>query len=331
MELLFRVEDRDGRPHDVVCQIDPETTVGELVEYLSSSRNGEEALSTVRRNSRGRDLLDPNERIWSSDLRSGDRIQLVAESGPAAGTSHEPRARMIVVAGPDEGRSFDLIAGTNLIGRANKCDIALNDPMISRQQAALLVTEQLLLTDRGATNASEVNGIPVNGSQGLRPGDLVQFGNTVVRFEFTDAQASYDSVHNRVAFNRPPRIYKAFEGINRELPAPPQRPGKQRLPMITAAAPLVLGIVLFLITGSLTTIIFIALSPIMILGSWFEGRRSGRHEYAERVADHKAHVYELLVEIAESNDAEVERLYFDSPGPHELETMVRSLDPRLWE
>jgi len=36
------------------------------------------------------------------------------------------------------------------------------------------------------------------------------------------------AAHNRVEFNRPPRVTRAYEGIQVELPAPPERPKKQR-------------------------------------------------------------------------------------------------------
>ena len=65
-------------------------------------------------------------------------------------------------------------------------------------------------------------------------------------------------------------------------PTPAQRPG---LPILAAIVPVIAGVVLWLITGSLFALCFAALGPLMLLASFFDGMRSRRREQRRRVTD----------------------------------------------
>lgn len=331
MDLLLRAEFPTSSI-DVACVMDDLSSVGELADYLALEGIGfSVANPTLHRLSRGELHLHPETPLSNADLRTGDRVRVVAHDGSSLRANTSRMARMIVVRGPDAGAVFELAQGANTIGRSNKCDVAINDPQVSRQHAIVRVSDEITVSDQGSINATEVNGLPVVGSQRVRPGDHVLFGTSVVRFEHSGMQAPRTASPHKVSFNRPPRIYKPFTGGELKLPAPLERPGTQRLPMISAGAPLILGIVLYLITRNVATVLFVAFSPILILGSWYEGRRSGRHDYGERVTEHEDDLHEVLVEMTDLLNAEVSQLYADSPGPQELEAIVRELDPRLWE
>jgi hypothetical protein len=74
-------------------------------------------------------------------------------------------------------------AGVTL-GRSRQCDIVLNDPNVSRQHAELRPRGgSWVLTDLGSTNGSRLNGHPVERSEVVRPGDQIELGATVLRFE----------------------------------------------------------------------------------------------------------------------------------------------------
>jgi FHA domain-containing protein len=70
------------------------------------------------------------------------------------------------------------------LGRSRKCDVVLNDPNVSRQHAELRPRGgSWVLTDLGSTNGSRINGHPVERSEVVRPGDEIELGATVLRFE----------------------------------------------------------------------------------------------------------------------------------------------------
>ncbi|MGX1791466.1 FtsK/SpoIIIE domain-containing protein [Microbacterium sp. NPDC055312] len=60
------------------------------------------------------------------------------------------------------------------------------------------------------------------------------------------------------------------------LPAAPALPGRPPLPLLAAIVPVIAGVVLWLITGSLFALCFAALGPLMLLASFADGMRSRR-------------------------------------------------------
>ncbi len=73
-------------------------------------------------------------------------------------------------------------AGVTL-GRGRQCDVALNDPNVSRQHAEIRPRGgSWVLTDLGSTNGSRINGRRVEGSEVLKPGDEIEVGATDMTF-----------------------------------------------------------------------------------------------------------------------------------------------------
>ncbi len=70
------------------------------------------------------------------------------------------------------------------------------------------------------------------------------------------------------------------------LPSPPADARRPPLPLLAAVVPVAAGIVLWLVTGSLLALCFAALGPLMLLASYFDGRRARGRE--RRRADAEA-------------------------------------------
>lgn len=80
------------------------------------------------------------------------------------------------------------ITGAMRIGRSDECDIALNDPSVSRVHAVIDVEgASPTLRDLSSTNGTFVNGKRVQ-RESLRDGDDVRFGNTRLRFLLRSAR-----------------------------------------------------------------------------------------------------------------------------------------------
>lgn len=74
-------------------------------------------------------------------------------------------------------QEFDLPPGEVIIGRSPDCHITIEDPLISRQHAKLVVTEvQSVLHDLGSRNGSKLNGRPVTEPTVLRDCDRIRIG-----------------------------------------------------------------------------------------------------------------------------------------------------------
>jgi serine/threonine protein kinase len=91
---------------------------------------------------------------------------------------------VIVVSGPDAGRSFPLEGGQTLIvGRGQASHTRINDPRVSRVHCHVrLDGDRATLTDAGATSGTFVDNQPVQ-RQLLKPGDTFQVGESRLRFQ----------------------------------------------------------------------------------------------------------------------------------------------------
>ena len=76
-----------------------------------------------------------------------------------------------------QGRTFELRPGEVLIGRSSNCHLVLDDGLVSRRHAQLVITEdQVAVEDFGSANGVFVNGKRVSGSEPLKAGDQLQVG-----------------------------------------------------------------------------------------------------------------------------------------------------------
>ena len=76
-----------------------------------------------------------------------------------------------------QGRTFELRPGEVLIGRSSNCHLVLDDGLVSRRHAQIVVTEEnAIVEDFGSANGVFVNGKRVSGSQALKGGDQLLVG-----------------------------------------------------------------------------------------------------------------------------------------------------------
>ncbi|MDP6633644.1 MAG: ATP-binding protein [Phycisphaerae bacterium] len=100
-------------------------------------------------------------------------------------------ASIRVIQGPDKGRIFDLRAGDNVVGRENGATIVLNDQTASRAHACINVDNgKSLLSDVGSANGTFLNGVRIGQATGLKRGDQVRCGSTLLVFQGDAASPS---------------------------------------------------------------------------------------------------------------------------------------------
>jgi hypothetical protein len=76
-----------------------------------------------------------------------------------------------------QGRTFELRPGEVLIGRSSGCHLVLDDGLVSRRHAQIVVTEdRAVVEDFGSANGVFVNGRRVAGSEPLKSGDELTVG-----------------------------------------------------------------------------------------------------------------------------------------------------------
>lgn len=321
-----------GENIDIALEYDDRAQVGHLVDAITEryqTPDGDRL--TLERTSRSRVSLDRDGRISHQDLRSGDIVRLAPDTGLRTRRSLATAGVFRIVSGSGVGTSIQVGRGESTIGRADKCDITLADTMASRVHAKFIVSDVVEVADLGSTNGVLVNGEQISRPRRLQDGDRVLIGDTELELDQT-ATPPMEMVDatNSVEFNRPPRVGAPYQGFEIELPQPPDNPPKQRIPMITAIAPLFMGVVLYFISGPAGAL-FILLSPVIVVGSWWENKRSGRAEYAEKLAEFEADLASTVERLDEERATEVTSRLAASPAVGELAPILQRLSARLWE
>jgi hypothetical protein len=140
---------------------------------------------------------------------------------------------LIAQTGELQGSRWILDLGDTLIGRDPDCGIVVPDRQVSRHHARVKRTEEgYLLQDLGSKNGTHVNGVPVQGEQLLRDGDVIQIAIAIklifVGIDATIPLALGEEVSNLVGRLRiDPGAYRVWVG--REEVDPPLSPPQYRL------------------------------------------------------------------------------------------------------
>lgn len=87
-------------------------------------------------------------------------------------------------------QEFDLPRGTTLIGRSLDCHLTIEDPLVSRRHARIVVTDTgAHIEDLGSRNGVKVNGAPIRQATALRNGDRLRIGTQELVFSRVDEAA----------------------------------------------------------------------------------------------------------------------------------------------
>ena len=127
----------------------------------------------------------------STVVRAGDGLALTLE-----------RARLLLVAGPDQGLEFFLPERRVLVGRGDRADLRLSDRTVSREHLAIEPRDRGFgLRDLGSKSGSLLNGTRVDIAP-LEPGARISLGETEMVFRTGEATVA-----------APPRRESVFEGM----------------------------------------------------------------------------------------------------------------------
>jgi len=109
---------------------------------------------------------------YAVSLRRTDRFGGACEVGVAT----RYRLRFLL-------QEFDLARGATLIGRSAECHVTIEDPLVSRQHAKIVITgDEAVFEDLGSRNGVKVNGTALKGSVRLKDGDRLRIGTQELVF-----------------------------------------------------------------------------------------------------------------------------------------------------
>jgi S-DNA-T family DNA segregation ATPase FtsK/SpoIIIE len=340
---------------DRAVQVGFDTTVGDLSEALGGNldRNATQpGIGVLRTGS----TLAPAALVVDCDLRSGDRVALVSADGPNAaaatavagpGSGWEatrsrtwrPAAMLKVLTGPAAPASIEIPFGETTIGRGEDSDVVVLDPGMSRIHASITIDDDSVeITDQGSLNGvvidNEIRRTPTTMTRGMR----ALLGDTWIEIDHMGRSRGLgDQGESRIEFNRPPRLVSPYRPRKFELPIPPDPPPRQRIPKLSALAPLLMGafmIYMPVLAGGSPNYMFGAFmlfSPVMLFGSFFESRSGARAAHRDAVAAFESAVTDIEHRLEEAHAAEQRGRLTAAPAPDDLEEIVTTLSPRLWE
>ncbi len=112
-------------------------------------------------------------------MKLGDdsRTIVLPTVGPSGGAGQKPR--LLVTAGPLEGREYVIGKFPYTIGSGLANDLSIADPTVSRRHCEIVCDERgtLTINDLGSTNGTSIEGVKVSSAK-LGPNTEVQLGRT---------------------------------------------------------------------------------------------------------------------------------------------------------
>ena len=345
-ELLLRVvvgDDRSRRD-DVVASVTHGHTVGDLVVALSrhlgfqSDRPG----STFRIERSGEVPLPPTS-LTEVDLRSGDVVVLGTGCAHAHPTSPVVSEVVLdVTAGPDSGRSYAVVPGVTTVGRSRRADVSLSDPAVSRGHLMITLTTSGRLTvvvDPMASNGITVAGEPLapgataSTLTAAAAGTVIGLGSTrlVVR-RVAAVPVGRPAPIGRVDL---PRVPLRTAHLDDTDPAPigpiPSRPEPRRAQVAAVIIPLLVAIAMFAFSRHAQFLLIMLVSPLIVLGSALDDRRTGRRRSAVDETAFRWMIETHCVELRARSARVHAHRHRMAPDIAELVRRARHHTSELWE
>ncbi len=334
---LFR---DDGSAQDVVVTAEPTATVRDVASRIAAAdprrsfdpqrRYTLQTASPVAPQWR---LLPPDAVIGEEWLASGLSVALVDEADAAdllphlhAGTT----ATLTILSGPQLGQSVVLGRGSHTIGRDPSCEIVLPDPYLSKRHVRIDVGQSVEVVDLGSANGVEIDGELV--ARARVTGELVVLvGGTelLIAVEAHEAARRDDHV-GPVEFNRSPRVEERYNGREFSVPEIPREAEDQPFPLLAMIAPILLGGAMFAITGRAITLLFIAMTPIMLIGSWITTRRRDKKKLGRQIVRFDEGLEELAQRLEREKAIERDARIAEIPSSAEVLAAATTLSPLLW-
>jgi len=335
----------DGPAQDIVVTVEPTATVRDIAARIAAADprgsfdvSRSYTLQTASPIDPQWRLLPPDAVIGDEWIASGQSVALVDEADAAdllpslhAGIT----ATVTVLTGPQTGRSEVLGRGSHVIGRDLGCDIVLADPYLSKRHLRLDIGQTVEVVDLGSANGIEVDGelvsrVRVNGEL------VVLAGGTELHLEVTtrevETREAVRGVEHAgpVEFNRSPRVEERYIGRTFSVPEVPREPEDQPFPLLAMIAPILLGGAMFAITGRPITLLFIAMTPIMMIGSYITARRRGKMKLARQIERFDVGLAELGERLETEKAIEQRARIAEIPSSAELVGAAAQLGPLLW-
>ncbi|WP_194894436.1 FtsK/SpoIIIE domain-containing protein [Catenulispora pinisilvae] len=342
MRMLITVARPAGRSHDVVVDADPTTPVRDVVKGLLDVVGADAAADAAEAVFLDGVRVDLSGPLGTAGIHDGAVLWLGApgEAGepgrPAASGSGLVTIR--AVAGVDSGRVWHLGAGVHQIGSDPSCAVRLGSG-----QPGVVATVRVSLDASVRIRPvflrepPELDRVPLADAETETDWpETVQVRIGESRYEQgavrqPDAMIEVSPEGEWLDYNRPPRLLPPEARNAFRLPAEPPPARQSPLPWITALMPVGLGVVMTAILHNTSYLLMAGFSPVMMVGNWLNGRRTGKVGHRRMQAEFVEQLASAEQEVDRAMDLERLRLRSWSPDAAELLLIATGPRSRLWE
>jgi len=271
---------------DVVVSADVAAPVSEVASALLARDSVQgvavenPSLRVVRSDGSGRTVSGALE-LGEAPIASGATIMVVngSASGEEAATANANRVRVSVTS-PGARASYDMPLGSFVVGRDSSADIVIEDPLVSKNHARLdVMGVSVRVVDLNSANGVVIDGDPIARAD-LGPGQQVMIGDSLLEFEWlAQSEVGADAAASSTSHIRSPRVEARYAGAEFIGPELPSEQENQPFPWLAMIAPVIVGGVLFAFTHSPMSLVFVALSPVLLLGNFFSNKANRRRKF----------------------------------------------------
>ena len=352
------VDPRTDRRADVLLQADDATPFGEVAaELLSAAQSSahQEVVSLAAHREqqeptplyhRG-ERLDPTTPLETTGIHEGS---LISVGDPRASNLEEPDGvvELRLVSGRGAGRVHRLTVGEATVGSDPGCVIKLPDDRLPPVAVTVSVSADgrtEVTPYDGANDALEaefrhldhplvLDRAPLTGSTAWPVGGQLVVAGFMLELEavtLPDAAVEPSPDPGWLDYNRPPRLLPPLRQTKFRLPSPPSEQTRIGLPWLVMILPMVLGITLALVLDRWYLLMMGLFSPVMMLGSYLQGRKQGKLTYRQQLADYKEKKARIEADAAQALVEERLARRMEAPDPATALLVASGPRSRLWE
>ncbi|MCU1474144.1 FtsK/SpoIIIE domain-containing protein [Amnibacterium sp.] len=273
--------------------------------------------------------LPPEKPLSEAAIGSGYFVRVaVAESERT-----DPRgtaAVLRVIRGPDQGMEFPLRFGDSTIGRDPSSTVRLRDPLVSSRHARVFVGNVVELIDLNSANGILVDGGVVPRLV-LEAGQTAQLGDTEIAVELlAEGPGGPKEVGGTRPFIRRPRVVPRFPPTALPAPTMASPRDKPRFPWLSLMAPMLMGMSMYALTRNAFSLLFIVMAPLMMIGSYVDGRSQRKKQLATDTARFETEFAACSTALIDHRPREQQIRRQEAPSAADVISDAMRLDELLW-
>jgi S-DNA-T family DNA segregation ATPase FtsK/SpoIIIE len=341
MRLKLTLARPSGSRDDIIITTDAGATITEVASTIarvdpaqSLAPDGNYTLQAALPGHTEWLALPPDAPVGEAWIGSGATVHL-SDAGryfSQAKTGHAPTiATITVLSGPEVGRSIPLTAGSYTVGRDPSCDVVVNDKLVSKKHARLEVADGVDVIDLGSANGVEVDGgivirLHITETETVRLGDT----DLKIALHQSVAEAGVAPKAGPIFFNRSPKVEQRYSGQEFTAPDVPAEKEPQSFPLLAMLTPMLMGGALFMLTQNPMSLLFIAMTPMMLIGNYITGKRRDKRALKKAIAKFDTRLADLDERLQKESITEHDLRLAEAPSTAEALDGAMRRGQLLW-